>query len=233
MLSTILFGLSVLGMSLHLLGEDETRRPTQVTSTERVNFGPGGLIRLETSSENLTVDAWDRPEVEVTTVRSSWNAARCQGSVRLVTERRSPAELTVSAVRSSVSWSPRLWNRCGITIEEQVHVPRDSRLVIHHRAGYVSVNRVSGDIEVTSRSGDIVLMLPDPGLYSIDAQSKVGGVSSDFAGTTRRTRLVGDEFTAGDAPSSRRIYLRMGLGDIAIKNVPPEPVAPITANISN
>jgi hypothetical protein len=232
-LLTVLFGLSVLGMSLPLFGENGTRRPTQVTNSERVNFAPGGIIRLETPLGNLSVDAWDQPEVEILTVRSSWNAIRCEGSVRVVTERRSPAELAVSVVRPSVSWSQRLSNRCGITIDEQVHVPRDSRLVIHHGAGYVSVSRVSGDIEVTSRSGDIVLMLPDLGPYSIDAKSKVGGVSSDFEGTTHRTRLVGEEFTGGVAPSSRRIYLRMGLGDIVIKDVPPTPVAAVTAGVSN
>ena len=112
-------------------------------------------------------------------------------------------------------------------------MPRDARLVIHHGAGFVSVSRVSGDMEVTSHSGDIVLFLPDPGPYSIDAKSTAGGVSSDFEGTTHRTRFVGEEFAAGDAPSSRRIFLRMGLGDIAIKDVPPAPVAPVAASVSN
>jgi hypothetical protein len=221
--SIILFGVSALGMGLPVLGQDGSRLPTQVSKTERVDFAPAGLIRLETPVGNLSVEAWDRSEIEITTVRSSWNAARCQGDVRVVTERRSTAEVAVSMVRPSLSWSQRWWNRCGITIEEQVYVPRDSRLVIHHGAGYVSVSRVNGDIEVTSRSGDIVMMLPGPGPYSIDAKSKAGGVSSDFEGTTHRTRLVGRAFDAGGAPSPHRIYLRMGLGDIAIKDVPPAP----------
>ncbi len=232
-LKTVLFGLSVLGVSLPLLGENGARQPTQTSNTERVNFAPGGLIRLETPFGNLSVDAWDRPEVEITTIRSSWNAARCQGDVRVLTDRRSPGELAVTAVRPSLSLSQRWWNRCGIEIEESVRVPRDSRLVIHHGAGYVSVSGVSGDIEVTSHSGDMVLMLPDPGPYSIDAKSKIGGVASDFKGRAHRTGLVGEEIASGDAPASHRIYLRMGLGDIAIKDIPPTPVAPVAASVSN
>ena len=92
--------------------------------------------------------------------------------------------------------------------------------MIHHGAGYLMVSRISGDIEASSRSGDIVLMLPDPGPYSIDAKSKFGSVSSDFAGTTHRKRLVGEQFASANPPPSHRIYLRMGLGGITIKEVP-------------
>jgi hypothetical protein len=233
MLKTALFGLSVLGASLPLLGQDGTRQSTQVTGTQRVNFVPGGLIRLETLSGNLSVEAWDRPDVEITTVRSSWDDARCRGDVRVVTDRPSPAELKVTAIRPPVTWSQRWWNRCEIEVEELVRVPRDSRLVIHHGAGYVSVSRVTGDIELNSHSGDIVLMLQDPGPYSIDAKSKIGVVSSDFEGSIHRTKLAGEEFTAGNASSSRRIYLRMGLGDIAIKDVPPAPVTADGAGASH
>ena len=220
MLKRVWFGLSVLGMALPLAAQTEIRQVTQVTKTERVDFAPGGLIRLDTASGNLSVEAWDQPEVEITTVRSSWKDARCEGTVQIVTDKRSTSELAVMAIRPPVTRAQRMWNRCAIKVEELVHVPRDSRLVIHHGAGYVSVSRVSGDIELTSHSGDIVVMLPDPGPYSIDAKSKIGAVSSDFEGTTHNTKLAGENFAAGNASGARRIYLRMGLGDIAIKDLP-------------
>ncbi len=229
----VLFGLSVLGMTLPVVGQMATRQATQDTKTENVSFVPGGLIRLETMSGNLSVEAWDQPEVEITTIRSSWKDARCTaGDVRVTTERRSPAELAVTTTRPPVHWSQRWFNRCGIEVEELVHVPRDARLVIHHGAGYVSVSRVSGDIEIRSHSGDLVLMLPDPGPYSIDARSKIGAVSSDFEGTIHGTKLAGEEFATGNASAAHKIYLRMGLGDIAIKSVPPAPVTATAASAS-
>ena len=64
----MVFALSVLGAALPLLAADgpETKGPKQsfeVTSTERVNFSPGGTIRLVDSYGYLTVEGWDEPEV--------------------------------------------------------------------------------------------------------------------------------------------------------------------------
>ena len=69
-----------------------------------------------------------------------------------------------------------------MTVEYTVHVPRDSRLVVHQDNGYVWVSDVTGDIEVDSHTGDMIVMLPDPGPYSIDARTRLGSVSSDFTG---------------------------------------------------
>ena len=63
-----------------------------------------------------------------------------------------------------------------------VHVPRDSRVVIHQDNGYVWVSDVTGDIEVDSHTGDMIVMLPDPGPYSIDARTRMGSISSDLTG---------------------------------------------------
>ena len=105
-------------------------------------------------------------------------------------------------------------------VEYQIHAPRESRLVIHHGGGYVFVGGVTGEIEATSRHGDIVLMLPGPGPYSIDAKSKFGYVSSDFLGDSLSQYLVGQRFKGVSPPPSRRIYLRMGFGGITIVQAP-------------
>ena len=85
---------------------------------------------------------------------------------------------------------------------------------------------MTGDVEAASRSGDILLMLPDSGTYSIDARSKLGVVSSDFAGASHRRYLVGSGFARATPSPSRRIYLRTGMGGITIKSVPAEAEAP-------
>jgi hypothetical protein len=38
----------------------------------------------------------------------------------------------------------------GVTVDCTVHVPRDSRLVVHQDHGYVWVSDVAGDIEVAA-----------------------------------------------------------------------------------
>jgi hypothetical protein len=221
-ITTLVFG-------LQLFAQTGNNLPAPVTSTEHVNFAPGGVIRLTTSSSNLFVEAWDRPEVEITTTKSS-QRAKCLDGVHVVTDRRSDTELAISTTVPSRNFFERLFGlKCGAKVEQHVSAPRDSRLVIHHGAGYVLVSRISGEIEATSRSGDIVLMLPDPGPYSIDAKSKFGSVSSDFAGTAHREKVIGEQFATAKPPQSRRIYLRIGFGGITIKEVPSTPLAPMPA----
>jgi hypothetical protein len=207
--------------------------PAEVTSTERVGFAAGGLIRVNTSSGNLFVEAWDRPEVEITTVKSTRDsaAAQCLATVHVVTEHRSATELTISAMVPSRDFFGHLFGKgCAMTVDHQIRVPRDSHLVIHHDAGYVLVSRVTGEIEAISRSSDIMLMLPGPGPYSIDAKSKFGNVVSDFPGSGHSVRLIGEHFTAASPAPAKRIYLRIGFGGITIKEVPPTPEAPEAAD---
>ena len=221
--------ITMLVFGLPLFAQDGIKQPAQATTTDLVNFAPGGVIRLTTASSNLFVEAWDRPEVEITTIKSSRRAG-CLDDIRVVTGHPSATELAIPTTRPPSTFFARLFGRtCGATVEQHVNAPRDSRLVIHHGAGYVMVSRISGEIEATSRSGDIVVMLPDPGPYAIDARSKFGSVSSDFTGTAHREKVIGEQFASANPPQSRRIYLRIGFGGITIKEVPSTPEAPLAA----
>jgi hypothetical protein len=80
---------------------------------------------------------------------------------------------------------------------------------------------VTGDIEVNSRTGDMIVMLPDPGPYSIDAKTRLGGVSSDYTGKGQYRFVAGTHFDYTGQTAPRRISLRTGCGSITIKKVPP------------
>jgi hypothetical protein len=223
-LATLYFELGLLGMILPLSGAEQR---VEVTKTERVSFAPGGTIRINGSYGTLNIEGWDRPEVEITVVKSTQNyygpkqrekAAPLLERARISTERVSDTELTIST---------RQYRK--ISVDYEIRVPRDSRLDIHHGAGQLLVANVTGDIQATGHRGDILLMLPDTAAYSIDAKTKVGVVTSDFAGDLhKRWYLLGERF-AGPA-ALHRVYLRMSLGGITIKSVPPEAEPP--ANLS-
>lgn len=249
-IAAVLFGLTAMATPLALSGADGAgeKGPKQsfaVTSTERVNFLPGGTIRFDHSYGYLTVEGWDEPEVEVTVTKSTnrfyepeqkEKAEKRIEQVRVATERRSDQELATSTTLparkgffSSVIPLRRLIvirslppsNERGVTVEYIVHVPRDSRLVAHHDNGYVWVSDVTGDIEVDSHTGDMIVMLTDPGAYAIDARTRVGSVSSDFTGKTISQFLLGTHFAYASQAASRRVRLRMGRGSITIKKGPP------------
>ena len=205
----------------------------EATSTELVDFPPGGTISLNKSYGYLTVEGWDEPKVEIVVTKSTnrfyqperkEKALQGFDQIRVVTERRSDKELSISTKLPTRHGFPfsilplgRVSHRGG-TVEYTVHVPRDSRVVIHHDYGYVLVSDVSGDVEVDSHTGDMIVLLPDPGPYSIDAKTGMGSISSDLMGRGNKQFLVGSHFVhAGQAPS-RRIYLRMGRGCITVKN---------------
>jgi hypothetical protein len=203
----------------------------------------GGTIRVDNSYGYLTVEGWDEPEVEVTVTKSTDRfydpkqrdevAPRFE-RIRVIAERQSDKESAISTTlparhglpysilpsRQIVFTMPKK-TALGVTLDYTLHVPRDSRLIVHHDHGYVWVSDVTGDIEVNSHTGDMVVVLPDPGPYAIDARTRLGSVSSDLAGEGHKQFLVGTQFVRACEAPSRKIYLRMGRGNITIKNGPP------------
>jgi hypothetical protein len=220
--------------SLPAAGES-IQRPQQVSSTERVSFVPGGTIRFNNSFGDLYVQGWDQPLVEMTLIKAfedyqpPKNSAELLERVRFTTEHVSPNELAIGTTIPSRSFFRHPFGGKGdVTVRYELRVPSDSHLVIHHGGGNIVIGSVNGDIEATNREGDIVLMLPTPGPYAIDARSKMGTVISDFAGKPHVRYFIGERFAGEDPNSPRKIYLRVGFGGITIKEVPPEALPPGT-----
>jgi hypothetical protein len=232
-LSGFLLALGALAAGLPLVANTPPSQATQTTKTETVKFAPGGTIRLKDSFGTLTVEGWDRPEVEVTVVKSlgfvsepEQRANQRLDGVHVVTERKSDTELEISTTAPSLGFLGHLWLKGhDVAVEYLIRAPRNSHLVINH-AGYISVAGMTGDIEATDRRGDIVLMLPDLAAYSIDAHTKAGLVTSDIAATTRKKHLVGENLSHSDATVPHKLVLRMGFGGITIKELPPEAATP-------
>jgi hypothetical protein len=229
------FGLSVLATALLGAGavaEKGSKQTFEVTTTEHVNFAPGGTIRLDNSYGHLTVEGWDSPEVAITVTKSTngfyepnqkAEVDRRFEQIRVATERRSDKELVIATtVPRRSRWKPPFETTAheGVTLEYRIQVPRDSHLVVHHDYGYVWVSDVTGELEMRSHTGDMIVLLADPGPYSIDARTRLGRVASDYVGNTHYPLLVGARLADSKA-QARRIYLRMGRGSITIKKGPP------------
>ena len=150
----------------------------KLVTTEHVDFAPGGLIHLEGSTGELNIAGWDQPSVEVITTRYTFREDRDKEKandrlkrVEVLKMTSGNGELTISATHKREAW---------VHVDYQIMVPRNSRLVIHHRIGDVVVTNVAGDIDATEHYGDIVVQLPEPESYTIDAKCKIGTVYSDF-----------------------------------------------------
>jgi len=199
--------------------------PGAVIKTEHVSIPSGGTIRFSKSFGDLFIDGWDQPDVEIKVVKwiprqeaaqimtpaASYkapdDAARLLDGVQIKTDRPSPKELTIATS-----------GRGRVSVRYELRVPRDAHLIVHHKGGQVQITNVTGGIEATDRNGDIVLMLLGPGPYAIDAKSRMGTVTSDFAGKPHVRIPFGESFAgAGDQP--QRIFLRVWFGGITIKEI--------------
>jgi hypothetical protein len=214
------------------------RQPFEISARERVNIQPGGVIRVENSYGNLTVEGWDEPAVEVTVTKTTdrfyepgqkEEARRNFEQIRVATERRSDKEVLISTtypVRKNI-FGPvgriliKRPDKLGVTVDYKILAPRDSKLIVHQDHGYIWVSDLTQDIDVSSHTGDMIVMLPDTGSYSIDARTRTGSVLSDLAGRARNEFLVGSRFAYSAQNPTRRVHLRVGCGSITIKSSPP------------
>jgi len=211
-----------------------------VVTTERVEFAPGGTIRVSGSVGALSIEGWDRAEVEITVTRSTYRtdtpqerslARRQLSAIKVTAERKSSTELAIhTAFPPRGFWAGVARRRPDVQIEYRIRVPRDSRLVLRHAGGNVLVYDVSGDIDASVRTGDIVMQLPAAGQYSFDARCRFGGVYSDFAGNYHIAYLASERFVQPGPPPAKRVYLRVGIGGINIQKMasatPPSLTAP-------
>lgn len=200
--------------SVNLLAAAPLQRFDKVT-TDAAPFASGGVIHIEGSTGDLNIEGWDQPSVVITATRLLWsnNADHAKRLLEAVTIEKpvvSGTDLTLKTVHQ---------RKTGVQVSYRIRVPRDSRLVIHHGTGAVVVYDVSGDVEATTKIGDILLQLPGS-QYSIDAKNKSGGeIYSDFPGSMRYRRLLLGEQLKTEG-GMRHLVLRVGIGGITIQKMP-------------
>jgi hypothetical protein len=217
----------IFGIGCLLFADDEPRQKVQVVHTERADFPAGGLLRLKNSLGEVTVEGWERPDVEIATVKST--------KVALASQDREKASRQLDQVRISVQRQggelvittelPRHQKLPpGFDLDYNIKAPMNARLAVDHGAGEVHVDNLTSDIHVTVRTGGITLQLQE-GKYGIDAKSDFGSVTADFPGHEKRTRwLLGHQFLQGES-ATHNLYLRVGFGDITIMKIPQPPAA--------
>ncbi len=222
---TLIFGFSCL-----LAAKDEVTQKIQVTKTEHADLATGGTVRLKNSTGEVTIEGWDQPRVEITTTKSTKLAYPASGA-----EHDKAAEM-LNGVKVSVATEggelvittdfprhrrflprPSVGSR-DFDLDYLIRVPRDVTLTVDHDSGEVHIDDVTGDIHATAIQGQtLVRSLPATAQYTIDARCRIGAVTPDLPGTTKRERL-GHSFTqSAQAPHS--LYLRNGYGDILILQI--------------
>jgi hypothetical protein len=208
--------------------KDEPKQKIEVSNTQRIDFPADGTLRLKNSMGVLTVEAWDRPDVEITTVKSTIGEhpvserdkeLRKLDRVHVTAERRGNEVV----VTTEFPWKrpfkapyPLSGNPI-IDLDYHIRVPANARVVADHKIGEVNIDGLGNDIQVTLDKGEILLHLPEDGRYNIQAKSDFGTVNSDFSEPARRTRLLlGHRSDSESSAAPHKLNLKVGFGDIVI-----------------
>jgi hypothetical protein len=220
--------------ALALCGEAQAqtvaKQRTEVTTTERVEFGSRGTVQIIDSFGEVSVEGWDKPEVEMTVTKKTQKqyepknlAKGLKELERIKVEMAQVSESSLLVIKTTFpSRTPTrlMRGKTNLNLEYRIKVPRHSSLMIKHDIGEVGVANVDGDIEATNRIGEIHLRLPGENQYAVDARVKIGDVSSEFGKTDySRQKLLGAKMESNPPPSTRRLYLRVGIGDIQVSKM--------------
>src|SRR5262245_21306335 len=137
--SIVLLASSLLGTTLAMAMNESNNQPVRVTTTERLSVGQGAVIRINDSYGELNVEGWDRPEAEITVIKSmpyDYTPSRREtitehlNRIGIRTERKSDRELVISTTLEDrhSPFSPPLpaKTKGHLMLEYEIHVPRDS-----------------------------------------------------------------------------------------------------------
>ncbi len=223
--------LAIIGVSVcwAVFAIDQSPQKIEVSKTEKIDFKSGGVLRLTNSIGNLTIEGWDQPQVEITSVKSTkkaFSAAEsAKGSAELdkvhITAERKGDEVVIAEdfPRHRPFPPSNPWGAgTNFDLDTRIRAPRDTKLVIAgHDVGEIHVDDLINDIDVTLLQGAVTLHLPENGSYAINARTDFGNVNCDFpGGEKRRGWLTGHEWAGGDSQGAHKLNLKVGYGDVVI-----------------
>jgi len=212
-------------MAQCLLAAADAPPRLEITETQHQEFPAGGELDVKHLAGELTIEGWDRPELEITTVKytpEEYTGKDREKASKLlqethVTAARNGDRVVVETSGPKHSRFLLLTFGIRVDVDYRIKVPRSARLVVNHRSGEVHIIDVDGDIRASARDGLITLMLPPKGQYAIDASSTVGDVYSDFPGAKHdKSWRFSHSFTDSNQSAAHKLYLRIKFGDIMI-----------------
>jgi hypothetical protein len=207
------------------------KQQARISTTEKFEFGKNGTIQIIDSFGSVHVEGWDQPEIELTVTRASQKKYEAKDlpkrlkdleRIKVVVERVSESSMLVIRTTFPARTPTRMMRgKSNLDLDYKIKVPRTCRLFIKHDIGEVVVSNIDNDIEATNRIGELALHLPEDGKYAVDAKVKIGDVSSAFGPETHRQKLVGARMQNDSPADARRLYLRVGIGDIHVEKLAP------------
>jgi hypothetical protein len=226
---TALCKLAVFALTAHGLqaAAGESSKSLQSTNTQHLDFPSGGTLRLDKSIGELKLEAWDQPGVEITTVK--WvkikgdkppkATAKDLDKINVKADRKdNEIVVSTSFPKHNVILQP-FTGLSDFELEYRIKAPKDAKLAIDHQIGEIHIAGFAGDIHATNGMGQITVAVVPGTQYAIDARSKLGAIDSDTEGKEKKRLKFGHTFVS-QSQNAKKLYLRIGSGDITILDTP-------------
>lgn len=204
---------------------DRKLQNIQVSHTETFTLPAGGAVRLPRSFGELNIEGWNRPQVEITVVKTTKDFYPPEDKAAMaildrvhVSAEIKDKDLLVTTGNPHRTFPPKFpWDEASIDLEYRIKVPMDAPLFVEHGLGEVHFYNITGDVHASVDNGGITLDLPSDSRYNVQARSDWGSVESDFGGKLhRRFWMTGHQFRARTEGATHQLVLQAGYGDILI-----------------
>lgn len=197
---------------------------------QAVESGPAPVVRVENVAGEVAVEPWRRHVVDVAATKYASDLSQ----LRSVT-------IEVRRGGEGVSIVTRYFGPThGGGVRYRISVPQDASVEIRNTAGSVSVGAVGGDVDVETQAGKVdaglgrvggnrrielrattgavALEIARDSSATVDAESTVGSISSDFPAVAQtRENLVGSRASGRIGGGNAQIRLSTTTGAITLQ----------------
>jgi hypothetical protein len=219
----------ILSLSATAWAQTEARQKARSVVRERLDFGARGTIQIIDSFGLIRIEGWDRPEVELNVVKVTYKSYDPQDLDKGMKELEQIKVEMTQIIESSLLAIKTTYPLSGFNrlirgkpkaqLEYTIKVPRACHIMIKHNIGDIAITNVEGNIEATSRIGEMWLSLPKSNQYVVDARVRIGNVSSEFESTAHQEKPDEAKLQNDTASFTRHLFLRIGIGNIQIKKL--------------
>jgi hypothetical protein len=216
--------------AISLFAQDKPVDRLRTEKTQTIEFTAGGLVRMKNSTGALTIEAWDKPTIELTTIKSAKSMLNAKDREKAAAELEK-VSFTAEHHGNELEVATNVPKHIGdIDISYHLWVPRDTRLAIHHETGQVNIEGTAAGIEAELRRGGIFLYLPEGVVYSTQAQCSFGTINAPGEPDLKLEHLhLGHILSQQATGKANNLNLKVGYGDIYIMRQTPAPAPAIPA----
>ncbi|HEV2854795.1 MAG TPA: hypothetical protein VHC97_18520 [Thermoanaerobaculia bacterium] len=184
---------------------------------QQVPLGGAGEIALDFPVGEVTVAAWDNPQVDLDVkiaCDEKHRTSRCREAAQTL---RLIYNTSGDRFRVEVKNWPKFAGTKGLHVIARINVPRELALRTDLGVGELNVQGVAGDLTVDVGVGEVNLTLPKDAIRSVDLDTGIGEANLIAAGRRYESSgFMARELNWDKGTGNARVKVDCGVGEIGV-----------------